>query len=199
MAYRRQGAPIFAAQVDIVGNPIGSANIPTPSRDNPLLQKYLNELIVLLGAIIKGETYTEVQEALTRFRKLDPQGKLDNTTQTAIEAYVANKTVVLIAEDLQYQINEIKDRQEYEETNDNVNANVEISIKQETTVNMNLLFSLYMSYFGPPEKENTPDTIGGYRIDHLNLLIEAFESTNDEELLQLAGITRTIVQDGSLQ
>jgi hypothetical protein len=197
MAYRRQGAPIFAAQVDIVGNPIGSANVPTPSKDNPLLQKYLNELIVLLGAIIKGETYTEVQEALARFRKLDPQGKLDSTTQSAIEAYVANKTVVLIAEDLQHQITEIKERQEYEETAYNANANVEITLTQETTVNMNLLFSLYMSYFGPPEKEDTQDTIGGYRIDHLNLLIEAFESTNDEELLQLAGITRTIVQDGS--
>ena len=199
MANRKQGTPVFEAQTDILGNSIGSPNAITPDRDNPQLQNYLNELVVLLGTIIKGETYLEVQEALSTFKKLDPQGKLDTTTQTAIEAYVANKTVVLIAEDLESQIDEIKQRQEYEEVTDNANADVEITLNQDTTVNMNLLFSLYMSYFGPPEKEDTDDTIGGYRIDYLNLLTEAFESTNDPELLKLAGITKTVIQDGNLQ
>lgn len=198
MANRKQGTPIFEAQTDILGNSIGSPNAISPSRDNPLLQNYLNELIVLLGTIINGSTYLEVQDALSTFRALDPQGKLDTTTQSAIEAYVANKTVVLIAEDLQNQIEEIKRRQEYDEIADNANPNVEITITQDTTVRMNLLFSLYMSYFGPPEKEDTKDTIGGYRIDYLNLLTDAFESTNDPELLQLAGITKTIIQDGNI-
>ena len=52
MANRKQGTPIFEAQTDILGNSVGSPNAISAGRDNPLLQNYLNELIVLLGTII---------------------------------------------------------------------------------------------------------------------------------------------------
>ena len=66
---------------------------------------------------------------------------------------------------------------------------------QEAEVNMNLLYSLYIAYFGTPDPDGTPGTINGYNTENLKILIDAFETTGDPELLKLAGLLDTIIDN----
>lgn len=43
--------------------------------------------------------------------------------------------------------------------------------------------------------DGTPGTINGYNTENLNILIDAFQTTGDSELLKLAGFLDTIIDN----
>jgi hypothetical protein len=165
------------------------------SQKNIKLNNYMEELLQIIEKIIIGDTILDIQQELSAFRKLDPNGKLDALTNKSLEAFVANKTTQLIVKDLQNNIYEITKRFEYDESNQIANPTIEIELAQEAEVNMNLLYSLYIAYFGQPEPDGTPGTINGYNTENLKILIDAFETTGDPELLKLAGFVNTIIDN----
>ena len=165
------------------------------SQTNTKLINFIEELLEIIEKIIIGDIELNTQKKISVFKKLDPNGKLDSLTNKTLEAFVANKTTQLIVKDLENNINEITKRFEYDESNQIANPTIEIELAQEAEVNMNLLYSLYIAYFGQPDPDGTPGTINGYNTENLKILVDAFETTGDPELLKLAGLLDTIIDN----
>lgn len=191
MGKTKETIPI-TLEIDGIKRSLNGYNI---SQKNIKLNNYMEELLQIIEKIIIGDTILDIQQELSAFRKLDPNGKLDALTNKSLEAFVANKTTQLIVKDLQNNIYEITKRFEYDESNQIANPTIEIELAQEAEVNMNLLYSLYIAYFGQPEPDGTPGTINGYNTENLKILIDAFETTGDPELLKLAGFVNTIIDN----
>lgn len=167
----------------------------TTTQTNTKLNNYMEELLKIIEKIIVGDTILDIQEELSAFRKLDPNGKLDSLTNKSLEAFVANKTTQLIVKDLENNIYEITKRIEYDESNQIANPSIEIELAQEAEVNMSLLYGLYIAYFGQPDPDGTPGTLNGYNIDNLRILIDAFDATGDTELLKLSTALGTVINN----
>jgi len=191
MGKTKETIPI-SLEIDGTKRSLNGYNI---SQTNVKLNNYMEELLKIIEKIKVGDTILDIQQELSAFRKLDPNGKLDVLTNKSLEAFVANKTTQLIVKDLENNIYEITKRFEYDESNQIANPTIEIELAQEAEVNMNLLYSLYIAYFGQPEPDGTPGTINGYNTENLKILVDAFETTGDPELLKLAGLLDTIIDN----
>jgi hypothetical protein len=158
------------------------ANVISTTRKNTVAQNYLDYLLDnILIPIIQADKFEDVRVLLEKLKELDPYDDIPEVTEKSIQALIRTQEQKLIMQDLEHRLEEIEARIAFNQNqNNNVDVDLQedINIRQEVEGSIDAIFLLYITYFGPPEPVDTENTINGYDIDNLKLLLESFSSVD---------------------
>jgi hypothetical protein len=156
------------------------ANVIGTTRKNTVAQNYLDYLLEnILIPIIQSEKFEDVRVLLEKLQELDPYDDIPEVTEKSIQALIRTQERKLMMQDLEHRLEEIEARIAFNQNqNNNVDIDLQgdIDIQQEVEGTIDAIFLLYITYFGPPQSVDTENTINGYDIENLKLLLESFTS-----------------------
>lgn len=174
-------------------------NIPDQQVENPKTKEFLEKLVELVFIKIRDDT-TRDDEFKIRdiLATIDVKGEVSEIIDSAIQSYQRTRTRKIEKDDLIARLDEIIARVEYDPEDTPANLEADINIEQQVTGEVDAIFMLYISYFGPPSAIDTENTINGYDKDKLNQLLDAFKQIGGDEYSNYIQALGNIISAGNV-
>jgi hypothetical protein len=174
-------------------------NIPDQQVENPKTKKFLEKLVELVFIKIRDDT-TRDDEFKIRdiLATIDVKGEVSEIIDSAIQSYQRTRSRKIEKDDLIARLDEIIARVEYEPEDTPANLEANINIEQQVTGEVDAIFMLYISYFGPPSAVDTENTINGYDKDKLNQLLDVFKEIGSDEYSNYIQALGNIISAGNV-
>lgn len=167
--------------------------------ENPKTKEFLENVVELVIIKIRDDT-TKDDELKIRdiLATIDVKGEVSEIIDSIIQSYQRTRSRKIEKDDLIARFDEIVARMEYNPEDTPANLEADIEINQDITGEIDAVFMLYISYFGPPSAVDTENTINGYDKDKLNQLLDVFKQIGGDEYSRYIQALGNIMSGGNV-
>lgn len=174
------------------------ANVINDSAVNQNTVEFLDKLLEIFTKIRDDTTGDDALLFAELLAIIDVNNEVPEIRSSAIQAYQRTRSRKIEKDDLVARLDEIIARVEYDPEDTPANLEANINIEQQVTGEVDVIFMLYISYFGPPSAVDTENTINGYDKDKLNQLLDVFKQISGDEYSNYIQALGNIISAGNV-